>query len=368
VEINWETINTEYMADQKKQGKKIVGYTCVYTPVEILEAGGIMPFRIRGFGNSRTDQADARLSRYNCGFCRSCLQLGLEGKFDFLDGIIEVNGCDQLRGMFENWQYARPTNYFHYLKVPHLTTKESMDFFADRILDFKESIEKDFGGNISKKQLWKEMERQNRIRGTLRKIHALREREQPAISGQEALSIVLAGGQLTAKDYEKYLQKTFDEIEDKSIKEKRARLLFGGSVSDEVDIIRTIEKLGGAIVADSDCFGSRVFMPEVKEGEKDPYKYLARQYLGNSLCPRMYDEFDKRFDFIYQAVLRGKVDGVILVHNKFCDIHGVDNVLLRIGLEEKEIPVLLIEKEYGAVADLGRIKTRVQAFLERIGR
>jgi len=30
--------------------------------------------------------------------------------------------------------------------------------------------------------------------------------------------------------------------------------------------------------------------------------------------------------------------------------------------------VLLLEKEYAAAADLGRIKTRVQAFLERIGR
>jgi len=57
----------------------------------------------------------------------------------------------------------------------------------------------------------------------------------------------------------------------------------------------------------------------------------------------------------------------VLVHNKFCDVHGVDNVGLRIALENKGIPVLQIEKEYGAVADIGRIKTRVQAFLERIG-
>jgi benzoyl-CoA reductase/2-hydroxyglutaryl-CoA dehydratase subunit BcrC/BadD/HgdB len=54
------------------------------------------------------------------------------------------------------------------------------------------------------------------------------------------------------------------------------------------------------------------------------------------------------------------------VHNKFCDLHGVDNVQLRLALEKEDIPVLLIEKEYGAKADIGRLKTRVQAFLERI--
>ena len=50
-----------------------------------------------------------------------------------------------------------------------------------------------------------------------------------------------------------------------------------------------------------------------------------------------------------------------------CDLHGVDNVQLRMALEKQNIPVLTLEKEYGAKADIGRMKTRVQAFLEMIG-
>jgi len=56
-----------------------------------------------------------------------------------------------------------------------------------------------------------------------------------------------------------------------------------------------------------------------------------------------------------------------VMHNKFCDIHGVDNVQLRMDLEKRGVPVLQLEKEYGAKADFGRIRTRVQAFLEKIG-
>jgi benzoyl-CoA reductase/2-hydroxyglutaryl-CoA dehydratase subunit BcrC/BadD/HgdB len=67
------------------------------------------------------------------------------------------------------------------------------------------------------------------------------------------------------------------------------------------------------------------------------------------------------------AIKRANVDGVVLVHNKFCDVHGVDNVQLRMGLEKQGVPVLQLEKDYGAKADIGRMKTRVQAFLERIG-
>jgi benzoyl-CoA reductase/2-hydroxyglutaryl-CoA dehydratase subunit BcrC/BadD/HgdB len=81
----------------------------------------------------------------------------------------------------------------------------------------------------------------------------------------------------------------------------------------------------------------------------------------------MFNDFPRRRDFLLAAVERAKIDGVILVHNKFCDLHGVDNVSLRLALEKKGVPVLQLEKEYGASADIGRMKTRVQAFLERIG-
>jgi len=40
---------------------------------------------------------------------------------------------------------------------------------------------------------------------------------------------------------------------------------------------------------------------------------------------------------------------------------------VRRDLEEAGIPVLVLEKEYSAKADIGRVKTRVQAFMERIG-
>jgi benzoyl-CoA reductase/2-hydroxyglutaryl-CoA dehydratase subunit BcrC/BadD/HgdB len=61
------------------------------------------------------------------------------------------------------------------------------------------------------------------------------------------------------------------------------------------------------------------------------------------------------------------VDGVVLQSIRNCDIHGIDNVMLERDFEEQGIPVLVLERDYNALSDAGRIKTRVQAFLERIG-
>ena len=79
-------------------------------------------------------------------------------------------------------------------------------------------------------------------------------------------------------------------------------------------------------------------------------------------------DYVQRRDFILETAARAEVDGAVLIHNKFCDLHAVDNVALRADLESEGVPVLLLEKDYGARADIGRIKTRIQAFLERIGR
>jgi benzoyl-CoA reductase/2-hydroxyglutaryl-CoA dehydratase subunit BcrC/BadD/HgdB len=111
-----------YLQEWKDGGGRIVGYACVATPREFLDAAGVLPYRIRGLGYPDKELADAYLARFNCGFCRACLQLGLDGSYDFLDGLVETNGCDHLRGMFENWQYVKKLDFFHYLHVPHLMT------------------------------------------------------------------------------------------------------------------------------------------------------------------------------------------------------------------------------------------------------
>jgi benzoyl-CoA reductase/2-hydroxyglutaryl-CoA dehydratase subunit BcrC/BadD/HgdB len=127
-----------------------------------------------------------------------------------------------------------------------------------------------------------------------------------------------------------------------------------------------MEGRGAAIVSDALCFGSRAFLQR-PETDDDPLRALASGYLGSIFCPRMYKEYGKRRDYIVQTAQRSRVDGAVYLYNKFCDLHGVDSVLVRRDLERAGIPVLVLEKEYSAASDVGRTKTRVQAFLERIG-
>ena len=65
------------------------------------------------------------------------------------------------------------------------------------------------------------------------------------------------------------------------------------------------------------------------------------------------------------SILEIGVDGVILVVYKYCDPYGFDVPAMKSYMESKGVPVLYVEDEYSTSA-LGRMKTRVEAFLEMI--
>ncbi len=359
-------IQTKYVSDWKDKGGKVLAYACVSMPIEIIEAAGILPYRLKALGNPDTYLADGELSPLNCSFCRSCLQLGMDGTYDFLDGLIETNGCDHMRVMFENWQRVKEPDFFHYFKVPHFFRDDSLEYFEGELGLLKDAICEHFSVEVSDEDLLGAMKTQNEVRRKYRELCSLRERERPAVTGSEVLALVVNGSSIRAKDYLEELSRFIEERSDAAGETPRTRLMVCGAATDEVQWFEEIEKLGGLIVADAQCFGARAFCQDYEVGG-NPLHTLAESYLANLFCPRMYTEYPKRRDFILDTARRAGVEGIIVLYNKFCDLHGVDAVLLRRDLGEEGTPVLILEKEYSAKADIGRVRTRIQAFMEKIG-
>jgi benzoyl-CoA reductase/2-hydroxyglutaryl-CoA dehydratase subunit BcrC/BadD/HgdB len=268
--------------------------------------------------------------------------------------------------MFENWQHNKNLDFFHYLKVPHFFREDSLAYYEGEMELLRDHIADYFSIEISDEALEEAIEVREKVRAKWRELSKLREMEEPPISGSEAISLMVTGSSMRSEDFLELLSRLIDERKDAPGNKPKVRLMLCGPATDEVDWFEEIEHLGGMMVADTLCFGARAFNQTTK-AEGGPIHRLAVNYLDNLFCPRMYTEYKKRRDFMIDTAERAKVDGAIVLYNKFCDLHGVDAVLIHRDLEEKGIPVLILEKEYSAAADLGRIKTRVQAFIERIG-
>jgi benzoyl-CoA reductase/2-hydroxyglutaryl-CoA dehydratase subunit BcrC/BadD/HgdB len=76
--------------------------------------------------------------------------------------------------------------------------------------------------------------------------------------------------------------------------------------------------------------------------------------------------YKDRRAYIQGVIKQAGVDGIILQNVRFCDLHGSENGVLERDLETAGIPCMRLEREYGPLVETGRIRMRVDAFMERI--
>jgi benzoyl-CoA reductase subunit C len=366
------SISNPYVQEWKNKGKAVIGYPCTFIPDEIIHAAGMLPFRLRGVGTTSLSIGDTYFGPVICSFPKCILQLAGQGKYNFLDGAVIMNGCDSMRRLDECWRKAGEDykgtlpGYFHYMGVPHKVTDYSIAWFEDELKVFIKSIEDHFGVRITDKSLQKSIKVFNEGRKLLIVLDEMRSGKDSPVTGEEATAIILAGFAMPREEYNKVLKETISELKNASaVTDGRKRIMVVGSTSDDLDFIRLIEESGCIVVADTMCFGSRSYRDLVDE-KADPVSSLARRYLSHKFCPRMFGYYKDRLSYIVEKASEAKIDGVILQNIRFCDLHGSENGIFERDLEAKGIPCMRMEREYGPLVETGRIKMRVDAFMERI--
>jgi bzd-type benzoyl-CoA reductase N subunit len=354
-----------WIDDWKNQGKKVFGYFCSYIPEEILYAAEILPIRIRALGCTETPMGDAYMSNTTCSFTRCCLDMAHNNQFDYLDGIISCNSCDQIRRLYDNIKFKAPFPFQYFLSLPSNINEITIEWFEHELMKFKEKLEGKFDINITNKKLKDAIIEYNKSRRFLKKLYESRNRYSPAFNGTEIMNIVLAGNSIPRDIYNNLLNQLLEKIDiEEGISEYKARLMLIGSDLDDPEYIKIIEDLGGLVVSDFLCFGSRYFWDLVNE-EENPIKALAQRYISKISCPRMAGEHKSRIEFVKNLIKTSYVDGVILQRMKFCPFWWGENFIFHRELRKLGVPCLHLEREY-ILSGVGPMKTRIQAFLEAL--
>ena len=169
------------------------------------------------------------------------------------------------------------------------------------------------------------------------------------------------------KQFIERLREYRDSLQDRDgINDYRARLMIVGGQMDDPEFIRCIESTGALVVADRMCTGSLIGS-DIIHTDNEPLYDIAAHYLRKTSCPRMMEDFRHRVATIVETAREYNVDGVIIHHIKFCDIWGIEGRVLSSRLRKFNIPVLCLDREY-VMAGEGQMRTRVQAFLESMGK
>ncbi len=366
-QLNQSFPQTSQILNHKQQGKKVFGWLCTYAPEEILHAAGILPIRIIGYSNeANTDDGTALLYINNCSFSRSCLQLGLEGQYDFLDGVVGGSTCDGARRLFDIWRQYIETPFHHVMTVPRKYTERAHQLYFHETLQLKQHLEEYLGFTISEEAIRESVLLYNQSRQLLKRLYELRKRDEPPITGAETMEILNAAYRMPKEIFNRWLEELLEELEssDRAFS-GRARVMINGSVLTNPEFIKSIEDQGALVVTDELCTSTRYWGDEIILDDGRPIlEAISRRYLNNFPCARMYPS-DPRFERIIDFAHEYQVDGVISQIVRFCVPYSHDLPLLTEKLQEQGIPTLALDVEYGSSGS-GQVATRVQAFLEML--
>jgi benzoyl-CoA reductase subunit C len=356
----------------RAQGKQVVGYFCSHMPTELLMAAGLLPYRMRGTGSDGTELSDAFFSSINCSFPRHTFNLALKGEYDFLDGLVCVSSCDHIRRVYDNWKQNLNTPFLKIMSLPKKVGDPQVDWYREEINILRTELEKHFNVQISDQRLRDAIKLRNETRRLQRQLYALRKEKHPPINGAETLAVMVAGSAMPAEQYNPLLQSLLGDLQQANGNtgktDYRARLMIVGSELDDPDYVEVIEQQGGLVVTDSICYGTRTMWVDVDEQAADPVEALARYYIQERpSCPRMNGDQPRRQKFLQDMIREFEVDGVIGERMLFCDFWCAEHYMNKMDLKEVGVPFLQLDREY-ITSGKGQLMTRIQAFLETMGK
>jgi benzoyl-CoA reductase subunit C len=309
-----------------------------------------------------------------CPFVRSVFDSVLKGTYSYLDGVVIPHLCDSTSRTYDTWAYNVQLPYSHFLNVPHATDQPSLEFFKAVMGTFIKSLERFTGQSISEEALAQSVKAHNRNRETMRKLYALRQSNPPLISGVEMTKVLVAAMSLPVDESTRLIASVIDEVKGRATKAPAtsARIMIVGDQIDDTAMIEIVEAAGAWMVMDDMSIGSKIYWLDADE-TKNPLDGIAERYLRKIALPTTFvgagkpypESLEDRFGHVRNYVKDFDVNGAILFIYKYCDPYGFEVPALKSYIEGLGVPVLYLEDEY-STSTLGRLKTRIEAFLEMI--
>jgi benzoyl-CoA reductase subunit C len=346
-----------------RTGGKVLGYYEPYMPEELVYAAGLLPIRL--LANHEPDDTTDRQMYANCLCSRDILNNFLKGRFDYVDGLVNAEGCQWLLNSFQTTLNNNPKLFNHYIFHPdYVNGKMSKDVMRSELEVFKAKLEKWTGKAITEADLDQAIEVYNTNRRLMHQVYELRRADNPVIKGSEAMEMVLASQVMDKAEHNQILAEVLAKLpERKPLQTNGVKLMLIGSETSDVELEKLVESLGANVVIDELCSGSCYFWNEVIP-QTDRLMAISLRYLDRPHCALKDNNWRRRPQHIYELFEDYQAQGVIIAKQIYCHPHGTDNPAMWNLLRERNIPFHYMERDTSLPIE--ETKLRMQAFINMI--
>ena len=145
--------NALAVQEAKKQGKKVVGQYCLYSPSEIAVAAGAIPVSLCGTRNDSIPAAEEMLPRALCPLIKSSFGFALNDSCPYLgaaDVVVADTTCDGKKKMYELLAAYKPV---FLLQLPQVQNEDSLAYWRHQFELLVAFLEKEFQVSITEEKL-----------------------------------------------------------------------------------------------------------------------------------------------------------------------------------------------------------------------
>lgn len=362
------------LIEHQKKGGKVFGTFCVYVPDEIVFAADAIATGLCGGSQFWVPGGEKVLPANTCPLIKASVGARLDRTCPFFriaDMFIGETTCD---GKKKAWEILAKDVPLHVMDLPQMKRAKDIKAWAEEIETFKNVVEEFTGNVVTAEKLAESIKLINNKRKALERLYNLRKNEKLPISGCDVLLISQIAFYDDPARFTQMTNKLCDEL-DQRVKDgvsvvpagtKRIMLTGTPLAIPNWKLHNIVETSGAAIVCEEMCTGTRYFENLVDESKttlEDQYMALAERYMKiNCAC---FTPNEGRIDDILRLAKEYKVDGIIDVNLKFCNLYDTEGYFVEKALKEFGIPVLGIETDY-TDSDAGQLRTRISAFIEML--
>jgi benzoyl-CoA reductase/2-hydroxyglutaryl-CoA dehydratase subunit BcrC/BadD/HgdB len=291
------------------------------------------------------------------------------------DLIVGETTCDGKKKAYE--LFDEMTNGKMYvMEIPNKKGEDGKSLWKNEVKRFAEKLESITGKKITLEKLKEASKIVNDKRKALQRLSLLRANDPSPISGLDALLI----NQVAFYDDPLRFTAKVNELCDELDKRVRAgagaaskgspRILVSGSpmAIPNWKLHAITEGSGATIVGEESCVGERNFRSLLDDNFsslEDATQKIADRYMTIN-CACFTPNYERLLD-IEDLAGRLKADGIIHYAIQFCTPYMMEAYKVKKLADAMKVPFLRIETDY-SMEDMGQLKTRVEAFIEMIGK
>jgi benzoyl-CoA reductase/2-hydroxyglutaryl-CoA dehydratase subunit BcrC/BadD/HgdB len=355
----------------REQGRKFVGFYCVFAPQELIVAADAVPVTLCATKEEPIADGEKYLPRNFCPLIKSSYGFAITEKCAFFNNsefIIGETTCDGKKKMFELMESFKPTVV---LEVPQSAKGETQKaYWRSEVARCKTEIEKRLGVTITDEKMKAAIKELNEQRALMRELAHINTAIPAPLSGLDLLKVMWARNfTFDRAAFNQQLKELIAELKAMKAKgegamPKTAKRIIVTGVPTGVGaekVLKIIEESGAAIVYIENCSGMKQYLHDVAT-TGSPLDAIADKYLETP-CSCMSPNTG-RLELLAKLAKEYHADGVVDVTWVGCHTYNVESRLLKEYLAKHgNVPLLQIETDYSQ-GDAGQIKTRVEAFLE----